>query len=133
MAAVAGSVFAYLSSCWRLTTRPRLLTNAESSLISTGVISTSCPPAPQFAAGEIDFDVAEAIDVRLGSAVCAAQDRLNARAQLQRAEWLGHVVVRPKLQAEHLLGFLGLCRQWDDRVRTPARRGIPGSRPSAGA
>src|SRR3712207_8759972 len=46
-----------------------------------------------------------------------AQHGLDPRAELAHRERLGDVVVRPELEAEHLVELLGLGREHDDRHR----------------
>ena len=70
--------------------------------------------APHFGAGEVDLAVAEAVH-RLVVGRGAAEQRADARAQLARAERLGHVVVGAHVEAHHLFGLLRLGGQHQHR------------------
>src|SRR4029077_9862473 len=58
-----------------------------------------------------DLDDARGVHGRLG----AAKQRLYARDQLARAEWLGDVIVGAHLQADDAVGFITARRKHENR------------------
>ena len=106
------------SSCWRLSTRPRFLTNAVEQLELGQRDVERLAAAPHLAAGEVHLDVAEPKHRRAARGVPPSgspQQRLDARAQLLRAERLRDVVVGAHLEREHLLRFLRARGEHQDR------------------
>src|ERR1700738_2233044 len=72
--------------------------------------------------GEVRGDIAECnLIASVGSGLlCAADGGLDPRRQFARAERLGDVIIRAKLQQQHLIGHLGDSAQpHDRRVRRP--------------
>ena len=112
----------------RVRTRPAALDEAASNLNSSAVSSTSSGAA-HLAAREIDFGVAET-ELSGASPAPRAAARLDAGAQLARAERLRHVIVGAELEAKHLFGFLRLAPSADDRHRSGRRGGFRGRRRS---
>ena len=93
------------------------------------VDSSSC--ASKLAAPEVQFRVAETVDIRKRVGVTATQVRLDAGAQFFRTVGFGDVVIRAEFQAEDLLSLLRFRCQQNNRASgflLSARRGTPRSR-----
>ena len=87
--------------------------NVVSSRNSMAVMSRGLTAASDLAAREVHVDVAELV-VRSAPRPRGGGARLDPRTELERAEGLRDVIIRAELQAEDLLGLLGLGRQHDD-------------------
>jgi hypothetical protein len=105
----------------RVYTRPGLRARAGEDLeLDVGGLHALATDVDR-ALGRIDAQL-ERLDrvvlVRVGLPHARApQRRLDARAELAHGERLGDVVVRPELEAEHLVDLLGLRGEHDDRHR----------------
>src|SRR5262249_39789690 len=63
---------------------------------------------------KIHFDLSEAANLRLLRG-CSPKNGFDARAEFQRTERLGHIVVRAQLQSQDLFRLLGARREENNR------------------
>ena len=78
--------------------------------------------APDLPAPPVDHQVADVEQIGVGAgklAVGAAKLRANPREQFAQAVGLGDVIVRAHFQPQHLVGFVALHRQHQDRLAQP--------------
>ncbi len=111
-----------LRSASRLNTMPGFDRSTRSSSNSLNVRSTSRRADANAAPRRVDFDVLVHQRPRMVAVArlrrerhTATQQRAHARHQLAHAERLGQVIVRPAVQAQHLVGLVTPRRQHQDR------------------
>ena len=108
----------------RGTTRPASRSNTSNRLNSTEVRSTGCAVAAHAARGRIEFNFADANNVRSGRrrliSSRAAQDRSNARDQFARVKRLRQIIVGADFQTNNAVNVFSASRQqeyWQSRSR----------------